>query len=189
MSIWLTPRVFRVSLLLVAFASLLQLAQTAVPADAASPGGQIGIAPAQGVDEETVIRNLIVRANMQQVEALATGDPTIMRNTATDRYYREMVRTDTMLRQEGIDEIDLVDLEWGPIVIDGPTAEVTTYETWATRIGDQWLVQRPERNIYTLIRENGVWRIDGNEHPDVPPAPPTRDFQTLRPDLANIDTF
>ena len=34
----------------------------------------------------------------------------------------------------GVTAIHLVNIEWGPITVDGNTATATTYETWSTQM-------------------------------------------------------
>ena len=117
---------------------------------------------------EQAIRAVIVESNNQQVTAVASGDSSIMRSTSTDRYYREMERTNRSLIEAGVLSVELVELEWGPIILEGTTAEVTTYETWAITTRAGRVVDAPERNLYWLVLEDGVWKISGNDHPDQP---------------------
>jgi hypothetical protein len=117
---------------------------------------------------EEAIRALIVQSNNQQVAAVLSGDSSEMRATSTDRYYREMVRINRSLREAGVTAVELVDLEWGPILLEGSTAEVTTYETWAITTPNGRVVQPRERNLYWLVLEDGTWKIAGNDHPDQP---------------------
>ncbi len=128
--------------------------------------------------EEAAIRDVIRRTNEQQAVAIATGDPSVMRETATDRHYREMVENNDNLRASGVTRIELVGLEWGQITVQGTRAEATTFETWMVTTPTGRLLVPPERNLYRLVQEDGVWKVDANEHPDEPLPLPVRPAQT-----------
>ncbi len=133
---------------------------------------------AETAAEEAAIREVVLRTNAQQEEAIANHDASVMADSATDRYYRETVETNESLLGSGVIRIELVDLEWGPISVQGTRAEATTYETWAVTTREGRLVAPPERNRYRLLQEDGVWKIDANEHPDEPLPLPGRPAQT-----------
>jgi hypothetical protein len=144
-----------------------------VPALAASQPGESGEPSA-----EEAIREVIVRSNAQQEAAIAARNSSLMRDTATDRYYREMERINADLLDMGVTRVELVQIEWGPIMIAGSTAEATTFETWAVSTARGRSMEPPERNVYRLVQEDGVWKIDANDHPDEPLPPPGRPAQT-----------
>ncbi len=128
---------------------------------------------------EEAIQQVIARANAAQAEAIANRDPEPMRDTATDRYYREAQQINQELLDSGVTKIELVRIEWGPISVRGNTADATTWETWATTTRDGRTVQARDRNLYHLVLQEGAWKIQSNEHPDqqapVPiPAPRQR---------------
>ncbi len=112
------------------------------------------------------IKAVIQHANDEQARALARHDPTVMRDTATSEYYDELVAIQRQLEASGVTAIKLVSLEWGPITIQGTTAQATTYETWQTTFADGSTEQERDRNVYTLVQEAGSWKIQADEHPD-----------------------
>jgi hypothetical protein len=165
-------------LLSIAIMALLLAPHTTLARTASLVAAQPGDEPAMSA-EEAAIRDVILRSNAQQEAAIAAEDSSLMRDTATDRYYREMERINDGLLDAGVTRVELVAIEWGPIEIAGPVAEATTYETWAVTTRRGRTVEPPERNVYRLVLENGVWKVDANEHPDQPPPlPPGRPLQT-----------
>jgi hypothetical protein len=48
---------------------------------------------------------------------------------------------------------------------------VTVYETWSTTFQDGTTQQARDRNIYTLVQDNGTWKVQTDDHPDQPAAP------------------
>jgi hypothetical protein len=147
------------------------------PLGHAAAGAQPGDSPGISA-EEAAIRAVITRTNAQQEAAIATEDSSVMRDTATERYFREMERLNDALLDGGVMGVELIELEWGAIHIEGLTAEATTYETWAITTRRGRVLEPPARNIYRLVLEDGVWKVDANEHPDLPPLPPGRPAQT-----------
>jgi hypothetical protein len=146
----------------------------------ASPEPSVGGGAAAPGSVEETIQQVITRANAAQVDAIASRDPSLMRETATDRYYRDAERINQELLDNGVTKIELLQLEWGPVSVRGNSAEATTWETWATTAGNGRTVQSRDRNIYRLVQQEGSWKIQSNEHPDqreqpqAPQAPPLR---------------
>jgi hypothetical protein len=135
--------------------------------------GRLG-GSAASPEAEAAIRAVIDRANSLQEAAITDRDPSVVRDVGTDRYVREMERTNRDLLNGGVTKIELLRTEWGPIVVAGETAEATTYETWATTTAEGRVVQLPDRNVYRLVQEGGSWKIAGNEHPDLRAPPEER---------------
>ncbi len=116
--------------------------------------------------DEAAIKLVIERANNLQAEAFAKNDPTLMRDTAMEEYYQELVRINQGMAEEGVSAIKLLKLEWGDISVSGSTAQATTFETWRTDYKDGTGDQERDRNVYTLVREGGGWKIQSDAHPD-----------------------
>ena len=74
------------------------------------------------------------------------------------------------LLDNGVSEIKLDKLEWGPITVNGTTATATAFETWSTTYSDSSTEQSRDRNVYTLVQQNGNWVVQADEHPDAFPA-------------------
>ncbi len=124
------------------------------------------------------IKAVIQKANNEQQQAFAKGDPTIMQDTATSQYYNQLVQINQEMAQGGVSAIKLIRLEWGPITIQSPTvAQATTFETWQTTYSDGSVDQSRDRNDYTLVQQQGVWKIQSDVQPttnlDQPPAVPS----------------
>jgi hypothetical protein len=119
------------------------------------------------------IKAVIEKANQEQQDAFAKNDPTLMKDTATSGYYNEMVKTNSDLANGGVSSFKLVKIEWGPISLtDTTTAQATTYETWQTHYKDGSTDQSRQQNNYTLVMENGNWKIQSDDQPNSNPSLP-----------------
>jgi hypothetical protein len=118
------------------------------------------------------IQVVIARGNFQQEQAIASKDNSMMRDTATDRYFRQMTQTNQELLDSNVVSVKLVAMEWGAITVRGNAAAATTYETWSTTYADGRTQQSTDRNDYRLVKQNGAWKIDSDVHPGNGPLPP-----------------
>ncbi len=135
---------------------------TAVPTIAATP-----TAARRDSAVESAIKSIIERANQEQQDAFSKGDPSIMKDTATSEYYAELTRINQDMANNGVSAIKLLKIEWGPISLTGATtAEATTFETWRTQFDDGTTDESRDRNVYRLVKENGTWKIQSDDHPD-----------------------
>lgn len=130
------------------------------------------IVAAADQDANVAIQSVIQRSNDEQVQAIASRDSSVMADTSTADHYQELVRINQDLLDNGVTSISLVGLEWGAVAVDGSTATATTYETWRTVFSDGTTDVSKDRNDYTLVLDNGVWKIQSNDHPDSGPTPP-----------------
>ena len=112
------------------------------------------------------IRDVIQRANQAQAQALAKNDDTLMRETATDSYYQELVLTNRDLANGGVTSIALTNITWGDVTVSGTTAQATTFETWRSTYNDGSTDERTDRNEYTLTQRSGAWKISADVQPD-----------------------
>ncbi|HEY8743986.1 MAG TPA: G1 family glutamic endopeptidase [Chloroflexota bacterium] len=117
------------------------------------------------------IQAVIQRANAEQEQAFALQDPTVMADTATPSYYSQMVQTEQDLAQSGVTAISLVGLNWGPVTVQGTTAQATTYETWLTALNDGSVLQDQQQNVYTLTQQSGAWKISADIQPATGASP------------------
>ena len=85
-------------------------------------------------------------------------------------FYQEEVQNNQDLVAGGVTEVKLIKLEWGDITSDGATATATVYETWSTTFKDGTTEQARDRNVYTLVQDNGAWKVQADVHPDAPNA-------------------
>jgi hypothetical protein len=113
------------------------------------------------------IQAVIQKGNDEQQQAFAKHDPTLMQDTATSGYYAQLTQINRDLENGGVTSIKLVNLQWGAISAQGATgAQATTFETWRTAYSDGTVDQSTDRNVYTLVLENGAWKIQADAHPD-----------------------
>src|SRR5262249_33956468 len=75
------------------------------------------------------VQTAVEQANREQAQALASGNPSLMSDTATTAYYRQLVQTNQDLAAQGATGLQLVQFGWGPVTINGGTATATTTET------------------------------------------------------------
>jgi hypothetical protein len=136
--------------------------RTAVESPAAQTGGATS-----STDSATVaaIKDVIQRANGAQAQAFAKNDPTLMRATATNSYYQELLQTNRDLANAGVTAIELVYITWGDITVSGTTAQATTTETWRSTYSDGSVDESTDRNDYTLAQSGRTWRISDDVQP------------------------
>ncbi|HEY1297835.1 MAG TPA: hypothetical protein VGJ60_32555 [Chloroflexota bacterium] len=135
--------------------------QTTSPAQATAAAG----APADAATAQA-IQQVIQQVDQAQMQAIETNNPQVMAPTATNEFYQEQVSTNQDLVDSGVTDIKLVNIEWGPITVNGDTASASNYETWSTTFSDGTTMQSRDRNVYTLVRDNGAWKVQADEHPD-----------------------
>src|SRR5689334_16673978 len=85
--------------------------------------------PSPASDTAT-IQQVIQQADSEQAQAIASGNPAVMQDTATSDYYQQLVQTNQDLLNNGVSAIQLSNIEWGPIAVNGSSATATSYETW-----------------------------------------------------------
>jgi hypothetical protein len=112
------------------------------------------------------IQQVIQRADAEQVQALASGDPSVMADTATADHLNELRSANQDLTAGGAQDIHLDKLEWGPVSVNGNSASATVYETWTVHYKDSSTETSRDTNEYTLVLENGAWKVSADEHPD-----------------------
>ena len=141
------------------------LAISVVPPNA--PGHQFwtNLTGASQTDPQAAIQQVIQGANAEQAQALANNDPSLMSDTATAAYYRQLVQINQAMLAQGVTGIQLTNLAWGPITINGTTATATTTETWVTTSSDGTTTESTDTNVYTLVQQNGTWLIEADQQP------------------------
>ena len=119
------------------------------------------------------IQEVVERALQQQVQAVVNGDPSLMRDSATAAYYRQLVQVGQSLAADGVTGLAVSQLTWGPVKVDGSTATAKTTETWFTQFDDGTTALITTAAVYTLEQQNGLWLIDANRRSAATPAPAT----------------
>jgi hypothetical protein len=124
------------------------------------------LAQTQTDPQVAAIQQVLQRANDEQVQAISSGDPSVMSDTATPDHYQELVQINQGLTADGVTGINLVKLDFGPVTVNGNTATATTYETWGTTTSDGTTTQSVDTNVYTLVQQNGAWVVQSDIHPN-----------------------
>jgi hypothetical protein len=127
------------------------------------------------------IKQVIQQSNQEQQQAVAAQNPTLMRDTATSAYYNQAVQNLNDLVSAGVSAIKLVNLAWGPITLQGATAQATTTETWRTTLGDGSTLQQVDTNVYSLVLESATWKVQDDQHPDAQSVQPPQAPQGTAP--------
>jgi hypothetical protein len=133
--------------------------------DRAAPTAQTTTASSSDTAAVAAVKDVVLRANQAQAQAYARHDPTLMRATATDSYYQELVQTNQNLQTSGAQSIELTKLDWIDVTIDGSTAQAVTSETWRTTYSDGSVAVTTDRNDYTLVLQSGAWKIRADVQP------------------------
>jgi ketosteroid isomerase-like protein len=140
------------------------------PAQSSAPAAPTAAAVANGVTADATtqqaIQDVIRKLDEAQAQAIASNDPNVMVPTATADFYQQQVAINQDLVNNGVTEVKLLNLEWGQISVAGNTATATVYETWSTTFDDGTTEQARDRNVYTLVQENGTWKVQADDHPD-----------------------
>src|SRR4030088_1322526 len=118
------------------------------------------------------VKQVIERANQAQQKAFASGDVSVMKDTATAAYYNELTQINTGLAQGGVTGFTLVRIDWGDVSVSGSTATATAYETWRTTYSDGSQDQRTDRNDYALVMDGGAWKIQSDAQPSAQSVTP-----------------
>jgi hypothetical protein len=118
------------------------------------------------------VKQVIERANQAQQKAFATGDVSLMRDTATAAYYDELTQINTDLSRGGVMGFTLVRIDWGDVLVSGATATATAYETWRTTYADGSQDQRTDRNDYALVLDGAAWKIQADVQPSAQSVTP-----------------
>jgi ketosteroid isomerase-like protein len=133
--------------------------------DAASGSGSSTVAAVPLTADQSAIEQVIQQSNNEQAQALSSGDPTVMQDTSTSSHYQELIQTNQDLTSGGVTGLKLVNLSWGQVNVSGTTATATDYETWSISFSDGTTQQARNENDYTLVQQNGSWKIQKDDSP------------------------
>jgi hypothetical protein len=113
------------------------------------------------------VKKVIQQADDEQQAAFTQHDATLMRDTATASYYQELVQTNRDMANSGVASIKLLNLQWGSVSeLNSTNVRATTNETWQTALSDGTVDQSTDLNVYTLVLQNGSWKIATDDHPN-----------------------
>jgi ketosteroid isomerase-like protein len=123
--------------------------------------------------EVAAIKRAIQDVDGAQMKAIANKDLSPLTVAATREFVGQQKAVAQGLLDEGVIELQLVNVEWGPITVDGTNATVTAFETWTATYSDGVTEQSRERNTYTIVQQEGTWKVESDEHPDALAGGPT----------------
>lgn len=158
---------------------------------------QIGGAPATtavgtSTDDAVTraVKDAITRANEAQATAFNTGDPSLMRETATSDFYTQLVRINRDMAVAGVTEIRVVSTDFQSVTVDGASAAAVTYETWRSTYADGSSEETTARNDYTLVLDGSTWRIATDDQPSaaLQPGAPRTQPDTTTPSSAALSS-
>jgi Tfp pilus assembly protein FimT len=129
------------------------------------PGGPAVTAQVHAAYSQDVIEQAIRRANNEQQQAFAQNNPQLMQDTATLDYYNQMAQLITQLKSNGVQSIQLLNIRWGAVTVNGSSAQATTYETWKTTFADGSVDVGTDQNNYSLVNDNGAWKVQNDDQP------------------------
>jgi hypothetical protein len=116
---------------------------------------------------QQAIQDVIRTVDTAQEQAVATNNPQLTVAAATSEFNALQAATNQDLLANGVTEVTLLNMEWGQITVNGNSASATVYETWSMTLDDGTVVQSRDRNIYTLMKDNGGnWIVQADDHPD-----------------------
>ncbi|HEX2988104.1 MAG TPA: G1 family glutamic endopeptidase [Chloroflexota bacterium] len=155
-----------------------------------SPSGPTSSAPS--ADTTAAIKAVIEKGNQEEVQAFASQNPSLMADTATSTYYQAMVQNYNSMANAGVQSIQLLNLTWGNISLqDANTAQASTTETWQTTYSDGSTTQDTNANVYTLVLQNGSWKIQDDQQPNthtLQPQPGNQGNPNTTPSIPSAPT-
>jgi len=126
--------------------------------------------PAAGsppADVAAAIKAVIEKGNQEEIQAFATGDPSVMKDTSTSDYYQQIAQSYQNMSSNGVTTLQLDKLVWGAVTLQDPnTAQANTSETWTTTFSDGSTLNETDANVYTVVQQNGTWLVQDDQHPD-----------------------
>jgi len=138
-------------------------------ASAATPASMINFADD---DVTTAIQQVIKQSNDEQVQAIATRNLSLVTDTTTSDHFQDIANSLQDLLNHQVTGISILQLDFGPVTVssDGSSATATTFESWRINSTAGSIDYDPVRNDYTLVLDNGTWKIKSVEQ-DATPAP------------------
>ncbi|HUQ42251.1 MAG TPA: G1 family glutamic endopeptidase [Candidatus Limnocylindrales bacterium] len=180
---------------MIALSLTLALAACTGSVDLGDIGRQLGGSPSPTTnagDQRQVdaVKQAIERANQAQATAFNSGNAAVMRDTATDDFYAQLVEANRGLASSGVRSIELVSIDYSGISVDGANATATTLETWRSTYSDGSADEATARNDYTLVLQSGAWKIATNEQPSavLQPGPPSQTDPSVPAAASSVST-
>jgi hypothetical protein len=108
-----------------------------------------------------LVQQVIQRSNDEQVQAISTRNLSLITDTLTADHVPELTAILQDMIDHKVNSIELLKLDWGPVVVapDGSHAVATTTETWRITSAAGTVEDAPVRNDYTMVLDGGTWKI------------------------------
>jgi hypothetical protein len=131
----------------------------------------------------TAVQQAIQHSNDEQVQAIASRNVSLVTDSVTGDYAQQLTSTLQDMLDHHVTSIALLNLQWGPITVaaDGSSAVVTTYETWRVVSTAGTVDDAPTRNEYTVVLDNGTWKIKSDAQTVGAPTPVATDTPAPTP--------
>lgn len=134
-------------------------------------------------DTNATLQQVIQHSNDEQIQAIATKNVSLVSDTVTGDYGQQLVASLQIMLDNHVTSISVLNLMWGPMSVaaDGASATVTTYETWRVVSTAGSVDDEPTRNDYTLVLDNGAWKIKSDTQTVGAPTPVATNTPTVTP--------
>ncbi|MBV9324164.1 MAG: hypothetical protein JO352_10295 [Chloroflexi bacterium] len=139
---------------------------------AAPAGDQAAAGQPASSQDQAAIQQAIQSIDDAQAKAVSANDLSGLTAGATSDFANQQKSVTQDLLDNGVSNIKLDNIEWGAITLNGSTATATAYETWTTTYSDSTTDQSRDRNVYTLVQQDGNWVVQADDHPDAEAAFP-----------------
>ena len=131
----------------------------------------------------TAVQQAIQHSNDEQVQAIASRNVSLVTDSVTGDYAQQLTSTLQDMLDHHVTSIALLNLQWGQITVaaDGSSAVVTTYETWRVVSTAGTVDDAATRNEYTVVLDNGTWKIKSDAQTVGAPTPVATDTPAPTP--------
>jgi hypothetical protein len=105
------------------------------------------------------MQQAIITSNNQQVQAIASLDPSPLRASSTADYYQYL---SNQIRQNLAQQVSAVRIDrvrWGDAAVGGVVGQVSDIENWSITFSGGSTSSVEGRWIYRLVLENGTWKV------------------------------
>jgi hypothetical protein len=119
-----------------------------------------------------MLQQVIQSSNDAQILAVAQRDTSPMAATATSDYYQFLSKAIRQNLDAGIVEVHLDTIRWVAVSVNGNTASVADFEKWRIKYSDGRIQWQDGSWVYTLVPDNGAWKISKADSVIPPPDSP-----------------
>jgi hypothetical protein len=105
------------------------------------------------------LQQAITTSNTQQMQAIASRDPSPLRTSSTGEYYQFL---SSQIRQNLAQQVVAVRIDqvrWSAVAVGGVVGQVSDIENWSITFANGTTSLVEGRWIYRLVLENGTWKV------------------------------